>query len=340
MAKKTSAKKDVEFIERQNITNIGNNSEILFLYDAEKCNPNGDPDNENKPRMDLISKTNIVTDVRMKRYIRDYLEQYKEMPIFVTKPDGVVLNATDRIYAWLWKKDNPNEQLNKDIAKKAKNDYNQPPKDAFLNEFIDIRLFGATIPIKSEEGAGSSVIYIGPVQLNWGKSLNNAELMESSGITSHFASGDADQGTMGTDYRVYYSFIGFHGVVSAKRAEEVKLSDEDLKLLDEAFIKSIPLAATRSKIGQQPRMYIRVEYNKPDFYIGDLRKFVQLTKLDNLRGIEDVELDVKPLSDELKKHAANIRKIHLWIDPHLKLKGQLNDVAYNAKIERINLTTQ
>ena len=126
-------------------------------------------------------------------------------------------------------KDNPNEQLNKDIAKKAKNDYNQPPKDAFLNEFIDIRLFGATIPIKSEEGAGSSVIYIGPVQLNWGKSLNNAELMESSGITSHFASGDADQGTMGTDYRVYYSFIGFHGAVYEESRR--KLSDDDLKLL-------------------------------------------------------------------------------------------------------------
>ena len=73
MAKKTSAKKDVEFIERQNITNIGNNSEILFLYDAEKCNPMIRTMKINREWS--ISKTNIVTDARMK-HISDHLKQY------------------------------------------------------------------------------------------------------------------------------------------------------------------------------------------------------------------------------------------------------------------------
>jgi CRISPR-associated protein Csh2 len=50
-----------------------NNSDILFIYDAKLCNPNGDPDDENKPRMDYDTQTNLVSDVRLKRYLRDYL---------------------------------------------------------------------------------------------------------------------------------------------------------------------------------------------------------------------------------------------------------------------------
>ncbi len=53
---------------------ISNNSDFLFLYEAIQCNPNGDPDQENKPRMDYDTDTNIVTDTRVKRYIRDYLK--------------------------------------------------------------------------------------------------------------------------------------------------------------------------------------------------------------------------------------------------------------------------
>jgi len=49
------------------------NSDILFIYDAKLCNPNGDPDDENKPRMDYDTHRNLVSDVRLKRYIRDYL---------------------------------------------------------------------------------------------------------------------------------------------------------------------------------------------------------------------------------------------------------------------------
>ena len=63
---------------------IKNNSEILFLFDAKITNPNGDMDNENKPRMDLETDTNLVSDVRLKRYIRDYLENFKGEDLFIT----------------------------------------------------------------------------------------------------------------------------------------------------------------------------------------------------------------------------------------------------------------
>ena len=59
-----------------------NNSDILFLYDAKLCNPNGDPDDENKPRMDYERNVNLVSDVRLKRYIRDYF-QWTGQEVFV-----------------------------------------------------------------------------------------------------------------------------------------------------------------------------------------------------------------------------------------------------------------
>jgi len=63
---------------------IKNSSDFLFIYEAIQCNPNGDPDQENKPRMDYDTKTNLVTDTRVKRFIRDYLKTIsKEESIFV-----------------------------------------------------------------------------------------------------------------------------------------------------------------------------------------------------------------------------------------------------------------
>ncbi len=72
------------------------NSEILLIYDAKLCNPNGDPDNENKPRVDYSTYKNLVSDVRLKRYIRDYLEA-KGFEIFVTKIDGASVSADKRL---------------------------------------------------------------------------------------------------------------------------------------------------------------------------------------------------------------------------------------------------
>ena len=57
---------------------ITNSSDFLFVYEAIQCNPNGDPDQENKPRMDYDTKTNLVTDTRLKRFIRDYLKANNE----------------------------------------------------------------------------------------------------------------------------------------------------------------------------------------------------------------------------------------------------------------------
>ncbi|RMG75498.1 MAG: hypothetical protein D6722_01045, partial [Bacteroidetes bacterium] len=67
-----------------------NNRDFLFLYEAIQCNPNGDPDQENRPRMDYDTQTNIVTDVRVKRYIRDFLKQQGKEIFVDMESDGKV----------------------------------------------------------------------------------------------------------------------------------------------------------------------------------------------------------------------------------------------------------
>jgi CRISPR-associated protein Csh2 len=75
-----------------------NNKEFLFIYDAALCNPNGDPDQENKPRMDKTTKTNLVSDTRLKRYIRDYLIDH-DKDVFVSMMGGEKVSVEDRLNA-------------------------------------------------------------------------------------------------------------------------------------------------------------------------------------------------------------------------------------------------
>ena len=239
---------------------IMNNSAILYLYDAKLCNPNGDPDEENRPRMDYEREINLVSDLRLKRYIRDYLLQ-KGYELYVQKVDNASVTSEQRISSIDDKGD---------IAKAAK------------EAFIDIRLFGATITKKNDNHS-----ITGAVQFNWGYSLNPVKLLESS-ITSHFSTDAKNlQGTIGKDYRVQYSLIAFSGIVSGKRAEETGLKKEDLDLMDEAMVKAIPLLATRSKIGQEPRLYMRFEL-KDSETVKDLRNYIEIRKGEEIDDIRDI----------------------------------------------------
>ncbi len=295
-----------------------NNSEILFIYDAQMCNPNGDPDEENRPRMDYPTQTNLVSDVRLKRYIRDYLQEQGHQ-LYVQKSDtGETVNASERIKAVL--------------GQEKSQKLTQEDLNTILDKLVDIRLFGATIPIKLE-GKGQSVAFTGPVQFNWGYSLNRVYLLDSQTITSHFASeAGREQGTMGKDFRVKYSLIAFHGVISGYNAKNTSLKPDDVALLDKAMVKAIPLNATRSKIGQEPRLYLRVEYNSDGFILGDFRKWVQLQvkdgkKDDEVFSAKDVILDISPLLRKLQENQNAIAQIKYWHDETLQTIGSLQELA-------------
>jgi len=274
-------------------------SDILFIYEARLTNPNGDPDEENMPRMDRKTWTNLVSDVRLKRYFRDYLvDKYGWKSVWVTKVEGRHVDATKRV-EHITKSRNPDEV-----------------KSQVLENCIDARLFGATIPLKGAGGRGESISITGPVQFTWGFSLHKVDLVDSSAITSIFKGREveAEAGTIGRDYRVYYSMIAFYGRISSKRSFETKLSSDDIKLLDKYLWESIKLnTTTRSKIGQWPLLYLRVEYN--DLYsIGDLRRFISRSYSENVRDLDDVKLDFTMLFNKLSEVSDKINKIYIRID--------------------------
>jgi len=324
-------------IEGNGIKPIERNSEILYIYDARMCNPNGDPDDENKPRMDYNQSVNLVSDVRLKRYIRDYLMDYKGGTIFVSKVGGKTVDATNRLKKLI--EDNKKE-IEDDAKLKDLLDKNVPNEKNLskhlpwlLSKLIDVRFFGATMPIKSEMGKGASITFTGPIQFNWGYSLNKVSgPMDSSTITSTFAGAGEDYSTMGKDYRLDYSLIAFHGIISAKRAEHTSLTDEDIDLFDDAMIRAIPLeATTRSKTGQYPLLYIRIEYNTPEFFSGDLRRYVKIADREGrempfeetakLRSPNDYYLDLTNLCKKLSDCNDKILRVHFWKHEDLRIKG-------------------
>ncbi|NLM75723.1 MAG: type I-B CRISPR-associated protein Cas7/Csh2 [Clostridiaceae bacterium] len=298
---------------------VKKNSAILYLYDARLCNPNGDPDEENRPRMDYERDINLVSDLRLKRYIRDYLLQ-KGHELYVQKIDGTPVTSENRIEA-LGNKD--------DIVSAAK------------KAFIDIRLFGATIAKKNDNHS-----ITGPVQFNWGYSLNPVKLLESS-ITSHFASDAKNvQGAIGKDYRVQYSFIAFSGVISGKRAEETGLSKEDLDLLDEAMVKAIPLLATRSKIGQTPRLYMRFELKDSETVLKDLRNYLSIAKkegiedLRDIRNINEFSLEISDLVNYINTQTQNIDNVIYFHDEDLCItlngeKKSIEDIFSGIRLTKL-----
>ncbi|RKD31274.1 type I-B CRISPR-associated protein Cas7/Csh2 [Thermohalobacter berrensis] len=292
-----------------------NNSEILFLYDAKMTNPNGDPDEENRPRMDYERDINLVSDLRLKRYIRDYLEMQGER-IFVTKLEDKSVKPEKII-----------DKLKKDLGKK------KLTKEEILKELIDVRLFGATMPIERD-----TKTFTGPVQFNWGYSLNKVELIEAA-ITSHFSTDSKNQqGAMGRDYRVKYSFIAFSGVISGNRAKHTLLTEDDVNKLDKAMVKSIPLLSTRSKVGQYPRLYMRVEYKDNETILGDMRSTIELIeKNESPRDISEIKIDVTKLVKHLEDNKDRIESIYYFADPNLEIYQEGEEKEFKDIFNSFNL---
>lgn len=297
-----------------------NRSEILFLYDISDANPNGDPLDDNKPRLDEETEINIVTDVRLKRTIRDYLHDFKNQGIFIKEiqdEDGNIQDAKQRAIDY-----SSTEGVYKSLDE-AKNDL----RGNILNECIDVRLFGATIPIDVKVGKSkksSSVTLTGPVQFRMGRSLNKVEIQHIKG-TGAFASGKGkNQKTFREEYILPYSLIAFYGVVNENAAKETNLTDDDVGLLLDGMWNGTKNLISRSKFGQSPRCLIQIEYNEENFFIGDLNNKVSISHdLEDdkkIRKISEFEIELSVLIDAIEENKDKISKINYKFDSNIKFK--------------------
>lgn len=214
---------------------IKNRYDFVILFDVENGNPNGDPDAGNMPRIDPETGLGLVTDVCLKRKIRNYVEMVKEdepgYGIYIK--DNVPLNRSDeRAYTALGVKD----------VKKAKKDdpeLDRKIRDFMCQNFYDIRTFGAVMTtfVKAALNCGQ---VRGPVQLGFARSIDPIVPQEVT-ITRVAITTEADaerKGTeMGRKYIVPYGLYRAEGFVSANLARKTTgFSEDDLALLWEAII--------------------------------------------------------------------------------------------------------
>lgn len=295
---------------------VKNRSEILFIYDVKDANPNGDPLDENKPRVDEETGANIVTDVRLKRTIRDYLHDYKGKEVFVIEQR--------------------NEKGNLKTKEKRLEDFNNNP-DEVLEKCIDIRLFGATTAVEEK-----TMALTGPVQFKLGRSLHKVDISYIKGTTVMPSGSEKKQGTFTERYILPYSLIVFYGVVNENAAQNqgIKLTTEDIDLMLEAIWNGTKNLISGSKFGQMPRFLMQVVHKSGNYYIGELDKYVHINsdKTDeSIRDISDFKLDVTELIKVLNHNKEKIERIRLKVDERVRFVKDGNEIDIRTSLDNLNI---
>ncbi len=330
---------------------IKNSSDFLFIYEAIQCNPNGDPDQENKPRMDYDTGTNLVTDTRLKRYIRDYIKsQNEEESIFVDMEGDSKVSVDSKLKAVVKRTIQRQSELEKAFLKNPEAlqlyqgiiDKEKDPEKvwsaitdkkfkhkevnyillAYLvkEKFIDIRMFGSAFAV-----GGFTKAYTGPIQINWGYSFNKVELMDSSSIVTIM---NDDSSTFGKDYRIHYSLLGFNGTINSNMAKITGLTENDIQVFRDSIWEAIPANPTRSKLNQYPKLYIEVVYNEgvSNGQFGDLRNLVEVNPKAGIpekqvRKFSELDFNIQKLLDMLNENKGADKKIKEII---IKTSADLN----------------
>lgn len=300
--------------------------EFLFLYDIKMGNPNGDPD-ENRPRV-LPDGTNYVTDVRLKRFTRDFLK-FRGQDILVDNIEGRTTNLTGRVIHYL-------NSVGKEKAE------GKELVNILLDAFIDARLFGSSFAFKAgkiKDKTGKEVDWepktepktmTGPVQINMGEVLHRAESIDIHG-TSVFASDQSkEQGTFTTYFGLRYALIGFSGVANEHSAQISKMTDIDYELFLKSLWHGVRSAAnTRTKVGQIPHLLISIEYNPgEEFQFGRLHDYVKLVATGDKReqawsSPADFNVDIDKLLARISNQVKRIQTVRYAISNDIQIVSKI-----------------
>lgn len=210
---------------------IQNRYDFVLLFDVIDGNPNGDPDAGNLPRVDAESGHGLVTDVCLKRKVRNYvgLVKSEQPPYEIYVKEKAVLNKQhERAYEGI----GAGDLLKGDDKKRKGGDKVGEARDWMCKNFFDVRTFGAVM----STGVNCGQVR-GPVQLTFARSVDPIVALEHS-ITRMAVATDAeaekqdgDNRTMGRKHTVPYGLYVAHGFVSAFLADQTGFSDDDLELL-------------------------------------------------------------------------------------------------------------
>lgn len=225
---------------------IKNRYDFVMLFDVENGNPNGDPDAGNMPRIDPETSHGLVTDVCIKRKIRNYVEAVK---------DG----TNEKGYCILINPDKPLNNVLRDARKKTKKSGDKrkqisDAKEYMCENYYDVRTFGAVMSMGGKNDPTVSCGTVrGPVQINFAKSIDPIYPMELTiirqAVTKEEDFEEKDH-EMGKKNIVPYALYRAEGYVSALLAQKTGFSDSDLELLWGAIINMFEIdhSAARGKM--------------------------------------------------------------------------------------------
>jgi CRISPR-associated protein Csd2 len=214
---------------------LNNRYDFVLVFDVRDGNPNGDPDAGNLPRLDAESGHGLVTDVSLKRKVRNFVGLVKgETPPFdiYVKEKAVLIQAHEKAYIAI----GAEEELKGDKKRKGSGDTVDKARQWMCKNFFDVRTFGAVM------GLGINCGQVrGPVQLTFARSVDPVIAQEHS-ITRMAVATEAeaekqqgDNRTMGRKHTVPYGVYVAHGFVSSFLAKQTGFGDEDLELLWQAL---------------------------------------------------------------------------------------------------------
>lgn len=283
--------------------------EFVYLFDVENGNPNGDPDAGNLPRIDPETNHGIVTDVCLKRKVRNYVEIVKggESPFEIyVREKAVLIHAHERAHKAVGAERSPDEKK----GRKGTADEVESARRWMCANFYDIRTFGAVMTL----GVNCGQVR-GPVQINFGRSVDPIVPREIT-ITRMAVATDreaesqqGDNRTMGKKNIVPYGLYRTEGYISAHLAAQTGFSEADLELLWEAMINMFEHdhSAARGKMAARKLFVFKHESplgNAPAHSLFDLIE-VQSRRSDSAptRSFSDYEImtriDAKPANVEL-----------------------------------------
>lgn len=306
------------------MTNCARHSELLFIWDARMCNPNGDMGSDNAPRFDDVDEKAIVSDVRVKRTIRDDLQYRKKELIYINNEEIISggLQAEDRF-----------DQI------KDQSDLTDG-REVFLT-CIDNRLFGGVAP-------KSNIQLVGPVQFSWTKSLNKTETILKPGTGAFATKGKDGQEkntkTFRADNYIPYGLFAMYGTINRLQALKASTSENDIQTMLDSLWFGTKLLNTRSKLGQKPRMLMRIIYKEDAVYfIGLLDEMVTLGNSDSqmIRQISDAELDFSGLISAISKADSFVDSVEIVLDDSLSsYQETLSDIPKVNIMDETTFFTQ
>ena len=286
---------------------IKNRYDFVFLFDVENGNPNGDPDAGNMPRMDQDTGLGIVTDVCLKRKIRNYVEAvYEEKPGYrIYVKQNIPMERMNReAYSYVGIK---SKELD-DIKEEIKNLKTKDPtldvkiRDFMCANFFDIRTFGAVMTTFTRDKLNCGQVR-GPVQICFAKSIDPITPQEVS-ITRITVASEGekteDKNTMmGNKFIVPYALYRCEGFISANLAKKTTgFTEEDLNILWEAIVNMFETdrSAARGKMSVRKLIVFKhsSEFgNAPAYKLFEKIKVQRKDKEKIARGYDDYEIIIE-----------------------------------------------